>query len=98
MSKELKVPPATNDADNATEIIRGWLIDGSLHCVLLPTIWKDNPETWGILLADIAGHISNALSDVTGADRDEILQRIRNIFVSELDSPTDFPEGDFCDD
>ncbi|WP_444907052.1 DUF5076 domain-containing protein [Microbulbifer sp. SSSA008] len=97
MTKELIAPPSASEAENATEILRSWIIDGKLHCSLLPTIWEDSPETWGILLADVAGHVSNALSETTGKEKEEILQQIKELFVAELSSPTDEPDGEFRD-
>lgn len=66
-----------------------------MQCSLLPTAWKDNHGTWGILLADVATHIANALHEEYGTDRKEVLDNIKKVFIAELEYPTDDPTGEF---
>jgi hypothetical protein len=95
MIKELPIPPDAHTAKQAVEIFRAWIIDGPLQCSLFPTVWKDDPSTWGMLLADAASHIANALQEECGLDRETILQSIKLAFVSELENATDEREGAF---
>ncbi len=95
MIRELTIPPDSKIASQAVEVIRGWIIDGQLQCSLFPTIWKDDPGTWGLILADAAIHIANALKEECGLDREKVIQEIKSIFVAELESPTDEHEGEF---
>lgn len=52
--RELPVPDDTHDAEEAIELIRGWLIDKRLICSLLPTAFEDPAvccwRTWRITL------------------------------------------------
>jgi hypothetical protein len=35
-------------------------------------VWKDEPETLGVLIADIARHVASALEKDTGRNKDDI--------------------------
>ncbi len=93
MINELPIPPDAKTAKQAVEVFRGWIIDGPLQCSLLPTLWKENHSTWGILLADVATHIANALHEEYGLDRQEVIHNIKKVFMAELANPSDSPEG-----
>jgi hypothetical protein len=92
--RELIIPPAAIDDENAAEVLRAWLAHEQLFCVLNPEGFED-VGAWGILLADVARHIANGLAEARGLDKDESLERIRELFKAELDRPTDEPEGHF---
>jgi hypothetical protein len=94
--RELPIPDEANDADTAHELIRGWLIDNRLVCSLFPSDFED-PAVWGVLLADIANHVANALEECEGADRASVIATIRRAFEVEMRSPTDEHTGQFVD-
>ena len=94
MNGELSVPPEGLDDENATEVLRAWLAHEKLFCVLKPEGFED-AAAWGILLADVARHIANGLEQARGVDRDETLSRIRLLFNTEFDHPTDEATGQF---
>ncbi|TWU05783.1 DUF5076 domain-containing protein [Stieleria varia] len=111
--KPLMIPPAAEADDNAIEMARAWIAEGGLHCVLNVGHWHKNSETsephaWGIMLADIAQHISNALEDVAGLDRRETLNSVVEAFNTEIKHKTsqhsgqwptmDDPATEFWDD
>lgn len=73
-ARELPVPDEADDAAAAHEVVRGWLIDNRLVCSLFPSAF-DDPAIWGVLLADVAHHIANALAESEGADRGRCLGR-----------------------
>jgi len=91
---ELIVPPEALEDENATEVLRAWIAHEQLYCVLKPEGF-DDVGGWGILLADVARHIANGLGEARGLDREESLQRIRELFEAEFDQPTDEPTGHF---
>ncbi|WOO41138.1 DUF5076 domain-containing protein [Rubellicoccus peritrichatus] len=97
MKKELIIPPASEDAKEAIEVLRAWVIDKELHCSIAPEIWKDDPGCWGIVLADVANHISDALEQSEKLNKEQVLSSIRDMFNRELQSPTDTPSGDYVD-
>jgi hypothetical protein len=94
--RQLTVPPEANDAGEAFELLRGWLIDNRLVCSLFPSAF-DNPAVWGVLLADVAHHVANALAESEGTDRAAALQAIASAFNVEMQSPTDEHTGDFVE-
>ena len=77
--KELPVPPAAKDAEQAAEVLRAWIIDGQLHLSAHRTF--DKPEMWGVMLLDFANHAArmyeqqgvmtqrDAIMRITGAMR-----------------------------
>lgn len=93
---ELPIPDEASETDAAHELMRGWLIDNRLVCSLFPSAFED-PAVWGVLLADIANHVANALAECEGADRGEVLAAIRRAFEVEMKSPTDEHTGQFVD-
>lgn len=95
----LIVPPAAQRDPDAVEMIRAWIAERGLHCVMNVGMWKaqglDEPRAWGILLADVVRHVSAALRDETGADRDETAEAIVESLQAELDQPTSPMKGGF---
>jgi len=91
---ELIVPPIAANDPKSRELIRAWGSQGGLHVSLAPDLW-DEPGNWGIALADVTRHLADAYTQLQGAERTETIQRIRQIFDAELDSPTDEPTGNF---
>ena len=48
----------------------------------------DEAHAWGIILADCAKHVVNALNQRYDEDPDAALARIRTAFLAEVDHPT----------
>jgi Domain of unknown function (DUF5076) len=57
-----------------------------------PLVWKD-PEAWGIVLANLAGHVANAYEQALGLNRAETMRKITDLLVAELANPTDKAHG-----
>jgi hypothetical protein len=99
MHRELLIPPAAVRAERAVEIIRVWLAEKKVHCVLNIGFWEergiDERDCWGVLLADIMHHIANAHKTEYGRDPQETLNRIRETFQRELKTPTSDRRGEF---
>ena len=90
-------PPDADAADEAVELLRGWIIDGHPQYALFPTVWKDDPASWGRFLADTANHLANAIAEDTGRDRADILGSIVTAFSRELEEQTRTHSGEFRD-
>jgi hypothetical protein len=88
----LPVPEAAARDINSFEILRLWVAAGDQHVNLRSGVWED-PFIWGMMLADLARHIVNALEQDIGNAPSDTLQRIRAGFDAELDSPTDRPSA-----
>ncbi|MEM6274082.1 MAG: DUF5076 domain-containing protein [Myxococcota bacterium] len=91
-TKELPIPPAVLEAEQALEIARVWGADGEQHVTLAGELW-DDPAAWGLVLVDLARHVANAYEQGSGREVNEVLERIREAFDAEWDSPTDQPTG-----
>ena len=87
-ANELAVPIEALGNPNAGEILRAWSIDGGLSVSLNPVAFADS-GVWGILLVDVARHVSRALSNEGMGSAPEIMKSILNTFESELARPTD---------
>jgi len=92
--RDLPVPKEVSADPNATEVLRAWVASGDLVCNLRPTTWE-NAGAWGIVLADVARHVANAVRDAGGETPPATLARIRELFNAELGDPTDTPTGYF---
>ena len=98
--RPLMIPPAAEADLNAIEMARIWIAQGKLNCVLNVGHWQqssgiDEREAWGIVLADIARHASNALEDSAGTDRRENLKMILDSFRVEIGAKTSEHDGEW---
>ena len=92
MKNELLVPPIAESDANAIEVVRVWVAKGNQHVSINPLVWKD-PAAWGIVLADLAGHVANAYEQALGLDRELTLRKITDLLLAELTNPTDKARG-----
>jgi len=97
MSAYLEVPPGAKSDRQATELIRAWAAHGGLQCSLNINAWSGEQTTigWGIVLSDIARHVSHALYESRQLDRTRTLAEIQRVFNSEFESPTADTNGNF---
>jgi hypothetical protein len=86
---ELPTPSDAAHDPEATELLRVWVIDESLHCTLQVGAFED-PATWGVLLADLVHHLADGLKE-DGRDPAATVRLIRTALEKELDAP---PDGD----
>jgi hypothetical protein len=93
--RPLPVPPAAETDTEALEMIRGWIIESELHISLAAWVWKDEPQTWGRMLAEAAGHLADAIARDTGTPRDLVFAKIRGSIIANLDDLPDTLDGDF---
>jgi hypothetical protein len=82
----LAIPPAALEK-GGIEIVRAGIVEGGLHISVRRAF--DDAQAWGMVLADIARHVARIHAMETGASENLTLDRIRNMFDAELDSPTD---------
>lgn len=102
LPNELLVPPKAQSDTQAREMLRAWVAGGGLHCVLNVGTWHTDTEidersAWGIMLADVARHISNALEDEFGLDHRESLKLVVESFNSEIRKVTSAHSGSWPD-
>lgn len=59
---ELDVPDGVPEAEQAIELIRAWVADGSLAVAINAEAFGPRLEEWGRVLAQIGHHIARAAS------------------------------------
>lgn len=98
MEGELTIPPAALRS-RSQEVIRLWLAEKKIHCVLRIGFWEDGGSderyAWGVVLADMIHHIANAHADRYGHDKQETIDKVRAAFEAEMDHPTSVRLGEF---
>jgi hypothetical protein len=85
--KEQPLPPDVIGRDDATEVLRAFVLDGGLSIAFQRAF--EEPEMWGMLLVDIARHAARAYSRESDYTEEEALGRIVEMFESEIARPTD---------
>ncbi len=81
---ELDLPDGIRDANQAIEVMRAWIADGTLHVVFDPETFRHDASEWGRLLSDIAHHISNAVELDGQLSRYDAIEAIREGFEMGL--------------
>jgi thiamine biosynthesis protein ThiC len=63
------------------EVLRAFVVRDDLHVSLANAF--DQPDVWGVLLVDIAGHVADMYAAKSGMQRDKALADIRKSFDDE---------------
>ncbi|HZP18652.1 MAG TPA: DUF5076 domain-containing protein [Bauldia sp.] len=87
MPKEQPIPPDVLANDDAVEVLRAFVADGGLSISFTRAF--DDPSMWGMLLVDIARHAARVFEKEGVMSTEDALERIRDMFESELANPTD---------
>ena len=85
--KEQPLPPDVVDRDDATEVLRAFVLDRGLSIAFTRAF--EEPDVWGLLLVDVARHAARAYARESDYTEDEALRRIVDMFEAEIDRPTD---------
>jgi hypothetical protein len=85
--KEQPLPPDVMARDDATEVLRAFVVDGGLSIAFTRAF--EDPDIWGLLLVDIARHAARAYARESSFTEDEALTRIVDMFEAEIAQPTD---------
>jgi len=80
---ELSIPADAASDPQGYEMFRIWVANGKEHCSTRGGQFED-AGSWGIILADLAQHMADAFSNESGQPRDAVVQRIKAVFVNEL--------------
>ena len=81
------MPPDVVGRDDATEVLRAFVVDGGLSIAFTRAF--EEPDMWGLLLVDIARHAARAYAKESACTEDEALARIVEMFEAEIARPTD---------
>ena len=82
----LHLPPAALE-QGGVEVLRAVIVDGALHVSLRRAF--DDPEAWGMLIADITRHVARVYATEDKFREQETVERIRALYDAEMDAPTD---------
>jgi hypothetical protein len=85
--KEQPLPPDVMGRDDATEVLRAFVLDGGLSIAFTRAF--EEPDMWGLLLVDVARHAARAYARESGYTEAEALARIVDMFEAEIARPTD---------
>ena len=85
--KEQPLPPDVIGREEATEVLRAFVVDGGLSIAFQRAF--EEPEMWGLLLVDIARHAARAYARESDYSEEEALERILEMFEAEINRPTD---------
>jgi uncharacterized protein DUF5076 len=95
----LVIPPAAQRDENAIQMLSVWIAEQGMHCTLNVGMWheagRNEPNAWGVLLADVVRHVGNAIQEERGLPAEETTQAIVAALLSELESPTSNATGNF---
>jgi hypothetical protein len=89
LPSELEIPAAAYTDPNSVEMLRAWIAEKQLHCSMNVGEWHrdgrhDERLAWGLLLADVASHLSSEMQQATGLDAEESLRLIASSFNQEV--------------
>lgn len=89
--RELPIPVENTGDDNATEMARVWLGNGTCNVSLLLGMFEDAPdceddelEVWGNILSDVAQHIANGMRQSHGWDEAETMAKLQRHFNAAM--------------
>jgi hypothetical protein len=85
--KEQPLPPDVMGRDDATEVLRAFVLDGGLSIAFTRAF--DEPDMWGLLLVDVARHAARAYARESDFTEQQALARIIEMFEAEIARPTD---------
>ena len=80
--KEQPLPPDVIGRDDATEVLRAFIVDGGLSIAFTRAF--EEPDMWGLLLVDLARHAARAYARESAFTEDEALTRIVDMFEAEI--------------
>ena len=82
----LHIPPAALE-QGGVEVLRAAIVDGGLHVSLRRAF--DDPEAWGMLIADITRHVARIYANESALTQDQVIERVRSIYDAEMHAPSD---------
>ena len=89
----LGIPPAALRDTDSLELARVWIAQQGLHCSLKVGLYAGDGVSremtaWGIILADLAGHVADALSAEGMGSRVTLLEALVESFNDEVAAPS----------
>ena len=82
----LAVPPPALE-QGGYEVLRAAIANDQLHVSLRRAF--EEPEVWGVLLADVIRHIADIYAREISMREDEVVEKVYAMFEAEMARPTD---------
>ena len=87
------IPPAALRDVDAVEPARVWIAEQGLHCSLKFGLYAHDGVArgtlaWGIILADLAGHVADGLSAEGLGAKADVFEAIVQCFNEEVSAPS----------
>jgi hypothetical protein len=97
--RALVIPQAAVRDEGSVEVARVWIAERGLHCAFKVGMYAEagvqrETSAWGIILADMAGHVADALSKDGMGNRAELFQAILESFIEETAAPSSALTGE----
>lgn len=103
--RTLTIPFENEGDDNATEMARVWLGNGTCNVSLLLGMFEDAEdcdedelEVWGNILSDVAQHIANGFKQSHGWDEVETMSKLRRSFNQAIKERAPNLTGHYIDE
>lgn len=89
----LAIPPAAVRDQEAIELARVWVAERGLHCSIKVGMYAEGGvareiNAWGIILADLVQHLTDALSGEGFGSKAALLEALVDAFNEEISAPT----------
>ena len=81
---ELDIPDGVVEADQAVEVMRAWIGDGSMMLSLNADAFGDHLIDWGRILGEIAHHVARSAKMQGHMNETEALQAVREGFDATM--------------
>jgi len=95
--KALDLPDGIETDPNAKELLRLWAANKKLNVSInvgcFTNNGKDEATAWGIVLSDLTRHVGRALSQQYQANEEQVIAKVRDVYLRELRSPTSGIQG-----
>lgn len=95
----LTIPSAVQEDDQSIQMLSAWIARQGLHCAINVGMWetqgRDEPEAWGMLLAEVVRQIAKAAREKSGAKPDQTIDAIVDSLLNELNDPASPAPGSF---
>lgn len=97
---ERPIPEAAVRDKESVEMLRVWIAEQKLHCSMKIGMYRETmnvPEetAWGVILADVTRHIAMAMEAKYSVNNSDVINKIRDKYLTELGDPTSDAKGKF---
>lgn len=87
------IPDAVLADDDAVEMLRVWTAEKTMYCSMKVGMYQETRKVseeavWGVILADVARQVSDALRQANPDTEADSLAMVRDHFLNELRPPS----------